>query len=122
MKRCRFGAVLLLLLLAATLVTARAGREGPLAVSRLTGQIRQAADQGDWEKTAALTEKAGAAWEQTWKLQRLLHHQEKLMQVRILLTKLRTCGKNPPAVELLTEELQVRLQALGGRERPRFPG
>ena len=63
MKRGTFGAVLLAALFFLCLSEMRFARR---ELKPMAGQIRQAAEAaalGDYEKTAALTEKAGAAWE-----------------------------------------------------------
>ena len=63
MKRGFIGIFLLLLLLFGGLSQIKAAREDLKPIEQTVSLAGQAALAGDWEKTAALTKKARAAWE-----------------------------------------------------------
>ena len=112
MKRCVFGAVLLVLLGVLCLWGERAGSRGPEQVSALLVRAEQAEDG---RNTAALADQAIAAWEKIRPLQLRLQHREKVQRIDLLLSRL-PAARETHRLKALCRGLRVMLEDL------QFPG
>ena len=81
MKRGLFGCLLLIVLLSAGLTELKATRQLLKPIVSHAELASQTVLQGDFEKTAALTEKARAAWEKTRGRFSFLNEQEAVREI-----------------------------------------
>ena len=118
MKRCIFGAVLLLCLLAGCLTADSLASRGPERVEKAMGLAAQSAFQGNRQKTAALTDLARAAWEDSKKFQTLIRHEDLVQAVDLLFADLQALSGREAGWLYgdICLRLQVRARALSEQD------
>lgn len=116
MRRCFFGGLLLLSLLAACLITDGIGRHGPLQVSAYLQQAGDAYLQEDAQLGKACRDQGSRTWHRCRPMLKLLHHGDRLQEVDLLFARLDAAetGSLPLRAELCYE-IRSRTAALGGR-------
>ena len=115
MKRGIFGICLLIGLLALGIAAMLTAKHQLTPIEEDLGQVSQAALHGDWQKTAALTGKARAAWEDCRDLFSCFAQQEEIHEIDRLYDQLeiyavagekRLCSSIAAQLRNLTKELQ----------------
>ena len=124
MRRGILGLCLLLVLLAMSFWAQRAGDRAASEVSQILYEAAQCAMEEQWQKAAALTEMAAAAWEDTRLLQNMLHNREPVQNVDVLFSQLEAYGRSRDAENYgaVCLSLWARTGHLAGQALPRFPG
>ena len=118
MKRCIFGVVLLVCLLAGCLLGDRAASRDPQIIADAMTLAAESAFQGDREKTAALTRGARAVWEHSRDLQNLVRHEDQIRQIDVLFADLEALRGREAGwlFGALCLNLRLRAQALGDQD------
>ena len=88
MKRCRFGAGLLAVLLLLGILTSRWTEDHHREISDLITQAEQASLRGDWDRTERLIRQAKTQWENRWGLSASLTDHGPMEQVDSLFAQL----------------------------------
>lgn len=88
MKRCRFGAGLLAVLLLSGILTSRWTEDHHREISSLIAQAEEASLRGDWDQSDSLIRQAKGQWEAHWGLSASLTDHSPMEQVDSLFEQL----------------------------------
>jgi len=120
MKRCVFGAALLIVLLAAGLLLGRGVNALLQPEAEELCAARDASAAGDWDAARACALRARQSWEENWHLLAALTDHELMEQADVLFAQLVVFG-NPDdrqSFAALCAALQQQLKALEDTHKP----
>lgn len=115
MKRCWFGLALLLVLLAASLVTTWHMDRIYAPLSETMSQAGERALRDDWGNALYLMDRAADSWQGHWKLSAAFADHEPMEDINALFTQLQVSAalRDGPGFAALCAHLSAELQAMG---------
>lgn len=119
MKRSKFGAVLLVFLLATGIFISWSMKRCHTPISQDLEQAAQAALAEDWAEAAALTDRASAGWQQCWRFSAALADHEPMEEIDSMFAELEVYlqAKDSECTAAVCAELARRVEDMSDAHR-----